>query len=125
MNHNRLTRTTLKILLTCLLLVPAISFSQQTDSTGIDEFIAKQVSDYKIPGLAIGIIKNHKMIFKKGYGVTSTSKGLPVNTQTIFPISSCTKAFTAAALGILADEGKISWDDKVVKYLPDFKLSDP
>ncbi|NRF41179.1 serine hydrolase [Pedobacter foliorum] len=125
MNHKRFTRTTQKILIILLLLAPYLSFSQQNDSTDIDEFIAKQVSDYKIPGLAIGIIKNHKVIFKKGYGVTSTSKGLPVNTQTIFPISSCTKAFTAAALGILVDEGKIKWDDKVVKYLPNFKLSDP
>jgi len=125
MNHKSLTTTIQKIFIILLLLVPYLSFSQQTDSTHLDQFIAKQVADYKIPGLAIGIIKNNKVIFKKGYGVTSTAKGFPVNTQTIFPISSCTKAFTAAALGILVDDGKINWDDKVIKYLPDFKLSDP
>lgn len=125
MNHKRFTRAIQKIFIILFLLAPCLSFSQQTDSIGLDQFIAKQVADYKIPGLAIGIIRDHKVIFKKGYGQTSTAKGLPVNTQTIFPISSCTKAFTAAALGILADEGKINWDDKVIKYLPDFKLSDP
>jgi CubicO group peptidase (beta-lactamase class C family) len=78
-----------------------------------------------VPGLSIGIIKANKVIFKKGYGVTSTLDNFPVTTETIFPLSSCTKAFTAAAMAVLVDEGKINWNDKVVKFLPDFKLSDP
>jgi len=125
MNHKRFANATQRIFIILFLIVPYCSFSQQNDSASLDQFIAKQVDDYKIPGLAIGIIKDHKVIFKNGYGQTSNIKGLPVNTQTVFPISSCTKAFTAAALGILVDQGKINWDDKVIKYLPDFKLSDP
>lgn len=62
MNHKRFTRTIQKILLSLFFFTPTISFSQQNDSTDIDEFIAKQVVDYKIPGLAIGIIKNHKVM---------------------------------------------------------------
>jgi CubicO group peptidase (beta-lactamase class C family) len=105
--------------------IPCFSCAQNLPTDSLDVFIAKQVADYKIPGLAIGIIKDNQVVFKKGYGVTSTRDGLPVTTQTIFPIMSCTKAFTAAAMGILVDEGKLDWNDKVIKYLPDFKLSDP
>ena len=108
-----------------LYLLPNLIFAQQQGTDSLDVFIAKQVQDYKVPGLAIGIIKGNKVVFKNGYGVTSTLNNLPVTTQTIFPLSSCTKAFTAAAMGVLVDEGKINWNDKVIKYLPDFKLSDP
>lgn len=108
-----------------LYLIPSFIFAQQQSSDSLDAFIAKQVIEYKIPGLAIGIIKNNQIVFKKGYGINSTIDSLPVTTQTIFPILSCTKAFTAAAIGILIDEDKINWNDKVIKYLPNFKLSDP
>jgi len=104
--------------------LPDFIFAQQgTDS--LDAFISKQLKDYNIPGLAIGIIKDNQIVLKKGYGINSTIDSISVTTHTVFPIMSCTKAFTAAALGILADEGKIDWNDKVIKYLPDFKLSDP
>lgn len=106
-------------------LLPNLVFAQHHDTDSLDAFIAKQVQDYKMPGLAIGIIKDNKVVFKNGYGVTSTLDKLPVTTQTIFPLSSCTKAFTAAAMAVLVDEEKINWNDKVIKYLPDFKLSDP
>lgn len=108
-----------------LLLFPNLIFAQHHNIDSLDAFIAKQVIEYKLPGLAIGIIKDNKVIFKKGYGVTSTLDGLAVTTRTIFPVMSCTKAFTATAIGILVDEGKISWNENVIKYLPDFKLSDP
>lgn len=108
-----------------LYLIPNLIFAQQQETDSLDAFIAKQVQDYKLPGLAIGIIKGNKVVFRNGYGVTSTLDKLPVTTQTIFPLSSCTKAFTAAAMAILVDEGKMAWNDKVIKYLPDFKLSDP
>ena len=60
-------------------------FAQQQHTDSLDVFIAKQVKDYKVPGLAIGIIKDNKVVFKNGYGVTSTLDNLPVTTQTIFP----------------------------------------
>lgn len=114
----------MKKLFLVLLIMPCLVFAQyQTDS--LDHFIAKQVADYHVPGLAIGIVKGNKLVFKKGYGINSTVDSLPVNVQTVFPIMSCTKAFTAAAIGILVDEGKVHWNDKVIQYLPDFKLSDP
>ena len=108
-----------------LYLLPNLIFAQQQETDSLDAFVAKQVLDYKVPGLSIGIIKANKVVFKKGYGVTSTLDNFPVTTKTIFPLSSCTKAFTAAAMAALVDEGKINWNDKVIKFLPDFKLSDP
>ncbi|WP_353195655.1 serine hydrolase domain-containing protein [Parapedobacter defluvii] len=108
-----------------LVVLPCLAPAQQQHLSNIDDFIAKQVVDYKMPGLAIGVIRDHQVIFKKGYGTTSLSNGLAVNTQTVFPISSCTKSFTAVALGILVEENKLNWDDKVIQYLPEFKLSDP
>jgi CubicO group peptidase (beta-lactamase class C family) len=115
----------MKKLIIFLNLLPNLIFAQHQDTDSLDAFIAKQIQDYKVPGLAIGIIKENKVIFKKGYGITSTLDNFPVTTQTIFPLSSCTKAFTAAAIAVLVDEGKINWNDKVIKFLPDFKLSDP
>lgn len=115
----------MKKIFTLLFLLPNFIFAQQQEIDSLDAFISTQVKNYNIPGLAIGIIKDNQIVFKKGYGITSTIDSLPVTTQTVFPIMSCTKAFTAAAIGILVDEGKINWNDKVIKYLPGFKLSDP
>jgi len=122
---NELIQAIVRKIFVILLVIPHFVFSQCLTMDSLNMFIAKQVRDYKIPGLAIGIIQNDSVIFKHGYGMTSTSAGLPVTTQTVFPISSCTKAFTAAAIGILVDEGKLSWNDKVIKYLSDFKMSTP
>ncbi|WP_256003978.1 serine hydrolase [Pedobacter deserti] len=108
-----------------LLVCPLLTTARQPALQELDAFIARQVKDYKMPGLAIGIIKNKKLLFKKGYGLTDLATGQPVTTQTVFPISSCTKAFTATALAMLVAENKLSWDDKVIKHLPDFALSDP
>ena len=102
------------------IVLPYLVPAQQQRLENMDDFIAKQVVDYQMPGLAIGIIHNHKVLFKKGYGTTSLPNGCPVDTQTVFPISSCTKAFTAMALAILVEENKVNWDDKVIQYLPDF-----
>jgi CubicO group peptidase (beta-lactamase class C family) len=90
----------------------------------IDADIEKAMSDWQIPGLAIAVVKDNKIIYAKGYGVREIGKTQTVNEQTIFPIASTTKAFTAAALGILAGEGKLKIDDKVTKHLPEFQLYD-
>ncbi|MCF8367241.1 MAG: serine hydrolase [Bacteroidales bacterium] len=81
--------------------------------------------DWKVPGLAVAIVKDGEMIFAEGFGVRNIETNEPVDSKTMFPIASNTKAFTAAALAILVDEGKIDWDDKVMEYLPGFKLYDP
>lgn len=91
----------------------------------IDEYALKVGKDWTAPGFAIAIVKDDKVIFAKGYGVRELGKTEGVDQNTLFAIASNTKAFTAAALGILVDEGKIKWDDQVTKYLPAFQLYDP
>lgn len=80
---------------------------------------------FHVPGLAIGVIKDGRLIYSKGFGVGSLQTQKSVDPETLFGIASNTKAFTAAALGLLVDEKKLNWDDKVTKYIPEFRLYDP
>jgi CubicO group peptidase (beta-lactamase class C family) len=80
---------------------------------------------FQVPGMAVAIVKDGEVIHSKGYGVRSLNTRKPVDEHTLFGIASNSKAFTAAALGILVDEGKMKWDDKVRDYIPEFKLSNP
>src|SRR5947209_2156500 len=91
---------------------------------GFDEFVRDIMRDWKVPGLAIAVIKDGEVIFSQGFGKRDVEAGLEVTTQTLFPIASCTKAFTTTAMAILADEGKLDWDTPVKRYLPTFKLYD-
>lgn len=112
-------------LLISIFLFQAHSFGQEIgdlDLTELDKYIEEAYQNWEIPGLAIAIVKNNQVVFSKGYGVTDTETNKPVDENTIFGIASNTKAMTAAALAILVDEKKISWDDKVQKYLPWFQL---
>lgn len=98
---------------------------QQKTLKALDEYYAKALIDWEVPGMAIAIVKDDSVIFAKGFGVKEIGKPDKVDANTLFAIASNTKAFTAAALAILVDEGKIKWDDKVTKYLPWFQLYDP
>jgi len=91
----------------------------------IDSTVAAAMRAFQVPGVAVGIIKDGKLIFAKGYGVREVGKPGRIDAETLFQIGSNTKAFTTAALAILVDEGKIRWDDKVIDYLPEFRLYDP
>jgi CubicO group peptidase (beta-lactamase class C family) len=100
-------------------------YAQKTiDYNKLDDYIANAVKESQSPGFAVGIIKDDKIVFAKGYGVRSAETKIPVDSQTQFCLGSCSKAFTAAALGILADEGRLNWDDKIVNHLPWFRLHD-
>lgn len=91
----------------------------------IDSTVAHAMKAFQVPGMAVGIVKDGKLVFAKGYGVRELGKPGQVDADTLFQIGSNTKAFTAAALAILVDEGKIHWDDKVIDYLPQFRMHDP
>src|SRR4030095_6283559 len=90
----------------------------------IDEYAAKAGRDWNVPGFAIAIVKDDKVVMSKGYGVRKLGETATGDDNTLFAIASHNKAFTAAALAILEDEGKLKWDDRVTKYLPDFELYD-
>jgi len=118
----------------CLLIVLSLLFStpfsaeektQKVDLKGFDTFVTKTMEEWKVPGLGISIVKDGKVIFSKGFGFRDVKKGFKVTPKTLFAIGSCSKAFTAATMGILVDEGKLDWDKPVREYLPSFKLKDP
>lgn len=91
---------------------------------GLDRMIGTALETFHIPGIAVGIIIDGKVALTKGYGLRDQTAGLPVTENTLFAIASCTKAFTAHVIGQLVDEGKIDWDDPVIKYIPEFRLKD-
>ena len=93
--------------------------------TKLDAIFEKALKDFNVPGMAIAIVKDDQVIFNKGYGAKNAKTGEAVTPNSSFAIASNTKAFTAAALAILVDEGKIKWTDKVRKYLPYFQLYSP
>ena len=90
-----------------------------------DRFVTQVLSAFEVPGASVAIVKDGKVVLAKGYGVRKLGDPAPVNAETLFGIASNTKAFTATALGMLVEEGKIEWDAPVVRYLPAFALSDP
>lgn len=90
-----------------------------------DAYVQRAVRDWGVPGLTVTVVKEGKVLFKKGYGVRQINKPEPVDSQTLFAMASTTKAMTAACLGMLVDEGKLRWDDPVTKHLTDFQLYDP
>ena len=90
----------------------------------IEAYAKKAQADWNVPGLAIGIVKDDKLVFVKGFGVRELGKPELVDENTLFACASNSKAFTTAALAILVDEGKLRWEDPVSKYLPEFALYD-
>lgn len=99
---------------------PTLLSSQQ-----LDQIVARALHTFYTPGAAVAIVHDGQIVHAKGYGKRHIANDLAVNEHTYFRIASTSKAFTAATMAILVDEGKIAWDDKVSDYLPEFKLSNP
>ncbi len=91
----------------------------------LDAFVARSMKTFVVPGLAMAIVKDGKVVMAKGYGVRKMGESAPVDENTLFGIGSNTKAFTTAALATLVDEGKISWDDRVFERFRGFEMYDP
>ncbi|MDE1895362.1 MAG: beta-lactamase family protein, partial [Xanthomonadaceae bacterium] len=80
---------------------------------------------FDVPGIAVAIVKDGKVVLAQGFGVREIGQPAKVDAHTLFAIASNTKAFTAAALQMLADQGKLDMDARVIDYLPGFRMSDP
>jgi len=91
---------------------------------GLDQFVETLRADWKVPGVGIAIVKGDQVIFAKGFGERDVERKLPATADTLFAIGSCTKAFTATAVGMLVHEGKVDWDKPLRTYLPSFKMYD-
>jgi CubicO group peptidase (beta-lactamase class C family) len=90
---------------------------------GLDAYVTRAMKEWDIPGLAIAVVRNDSVVVARGYGVRDLATRTPVDAQTLFEIASTSKAFTATAVGVLVDEGKVQWDAPVITYLPEFRLA--
>jgi CubicO group peptidase (beta-lactamase class C family) len=93
-------------------------------TTEFKEFVRKTLELWHVPGLAIVIVQDGRIILCEGFGLRNIEKNLSVTPGTLFPIGSCTKAFTGMSIGMLVDSGMLDWDKPVREYLPTFKLQD-
>src|ERR1700734_3315916 len=115
----------MKIYILPLLALFGISAAVAAPPNGFEARVESLRKQIGVPGMAIAIVENDKATLTKGFGVKRLGSPELVDADTIFPTGSTGKAFTVAALGILVDEGKIAWDDKVIDHLPGFQMYDP
>lgn len=109
----------------CYLFLMLPAAAQHTLRSDFDRLVQHGMSDWQIPGLGVAIVKEGEIIYAKGFGEKKLGGGELVDEHTLFGIASVSKNITAAALAILVDEGKISWDTRIVDVIPWFALSDP
>src|SRR5438270_727697 len=95
------------------------------DWAAFDRYVGQAAHDWRIPALAIAIVKDDSLVFAKGYGVLQTGTTQRADEHTRFAIGSTTKAMTSASLAMLVDEGKLKLDDHVTDYIPELQLYDP
>lgn len=105
--------------------VPSLWAQHAVDLASLDSLFEQSRKAFNVPGLAVAIVKDDSVVLAKGYGLRQMGSPEPVDERTLFAIASNTKAFTAASLAILVDEGTLSWDDRVQRFLPEFQLYDP
>lgn len=117
-------KTRLMLLQIFLLLSISHLYSQEVMPSELDSLVENVRVRCKVPGIAVSIIKDGKVIMSKGFGINAISSKAGVNEKTLFGIASNTKAFTVMGLGVLVDENKLKWDDKVIKYIPELKMFD-
>jgi len=115
----------LRISLIFLIIVPLRIEAQPLTEHQVDSIVASALELVPQAGIAVAVVQDGEVLFQKGYGVRSIETGEPVDEHTLFSIASNSKAFTAAALAILVDEGKLNWDDRVIDHVPEFRMYDP
>jgi CubicO group peptidase (beta-lactamase class C family) len=91
----------------------------------LERYITSGMKAFDVPGLAIGIVANDKLVYGKGFGVRAKEGSGTVDTRTVFQIGSTTKGFLATTLAMMVDRGRLKWDERVIDLYPDFQLKDP
>ena len=104
--------------------VPPVAATANAEAYDLDADVARSMKTFEVPGMAIAIVKDGKVIAARGFGVRKLGEPTPVDGKTLFEVASNSKVFTAVALAMLVDEGKLAWDDPVTKHLPDFQMYD-
>lgn len=106
-------------------LIAASPAMAQNPIADLDNYVLSVLRDWNAPGIAVAVVKDDQVVYAKGFGVREVGGSDPVDEHTIFAIASTSKAFTAAALGMLVDDGRLRWDDRVTEHLIGFELYDP
>ena len=134
-----MTRSLLPLALACALFAPVAAFAQAAPAVqaapaattaedprlaGFDAVVESVRKQFDVPAIAVAIVEDGRIVLERGYGPREIGKPEQVDAQTLFAIASNTKAFTATALSMLADEGKLSLDDRVIDHLPWFRMND-
>lgn len=107
----------------CLVFAPGVR--AQAPFPGFDDYVARAMRDWNVPGLSIAIVRNDSVIYARGFGVVELGTRTPVNEETLFEIGSSSKAFTATLVAMLVTDGRMRFDDRVAAHLPGFTLRDP
>jgi len=110
-----------KLIIASLLFIN-FNVNAQITEPQLDQLVERTLKSFDVPGISVAIVKDGKIIHAKGYGVKSILTKEKVDANTLFGIASNSKAFTSGALAMLVDEGKLKWDDKVIQYIPEFKM---
>ena len=132
-----LTRSTLCLALTAAFALPTLAHAQAAAArpaasaqaedarlAGFDAYVDAVRKQFEVPGIAVAIVEDGRIVYERGFGPREVGKPAQIDEHTMFAIASNTKAFTATALSMLADEGKLSLDDRVIDHLPWFRMSD-
>src|SRR5438270_6311165 len=108
---------TRRSLLAAALFVVATASRALAQPADLDQWVARAMRTFEVPGLAVAVVKDDAVVVAKGYGVRKLGEPAPVDARTLFGIASNTKVFTATALGLLVEDKKIEWDAPVIRYL--------
>ena len=108
-----------------ILALALLAAQQPALPADLDGYVAQVMKAFEVPGLSVAVVKDGKVLLARGYGVRRMGDPAPVDGKTQFGIASNTKIFTATALALLVEEGKLAWDAPVIRYLPGFAMYDP
>jgi len=114
--------TLILIALTCSIVVAQQKDDVETRLAGFDSYMDQMMKDWNAPGIGVGIVMGDKLVFAKGYGFRDYGKKLPYTITTTQPIASNSKLFTAVAVGLLVEEGKLRWDDPIKQFVPSIRF---
>ncbi len=113
------------LLLTAVLILTPAARGAELPEADIDALVTEAIGAFHVPGAAVAVVRDGRSVHVKGYGVRELGTPDAVTGETVFPIASCSKAFTSAVIAMLVHEGKMKWDDPIRKHLPWFRLNDP
>ena len=106
------------------ILFVSLAITAQVDEKKLDNLVKETLRTFDVPGISVGILKDGKIVYAKGHGVRSLTNKKEMNENTLVGVASNSKGFTCFALAMMVDEGKLNWDDKVRKYIPEFQMYD-